>query len=191
MTEALEGTQIPINSATKAQLRAFCAVLGVTATNFDSEAKLIERIRAAGYDEPHIVVPEGAAPAAAKKVAVAKGAMEEPMVELTVHVQEGPGGKRPVFVGVNGVALLIPRNQRSKVKLRYYEALKNAIETKYEYDEEAKANLPRELPSYPYQVWSMPSQAQIDAWYAFLAKEEAKLRRAEPIDPADDEEEAA
>lgn len=192
MTEVLEGTQIPIENASKPQLRRFAQHLGVTVTNFDTEAKLIEKIRGAGYELPHIVATEESPTTSAKPTAskAAVGAVEEPMVEITIHTQEGPGGKRAVFVGVNGKGILIPRNRAVKVKLRYYEALKNAVETKYEYDDEAKANLPREMPSYPYQTGAMPTQAQIAAWHKFEAQEEARLRpreRASELRPADDE----
>jgi len=99
------------------------------------------------------------------------------MVSLTIHVQEGAGGKRPVFVGVNGKAILIPRATKCSVKLRYLRALEAAVETKYEYDEEAKANVPRELPSYPHQVHTMPSEADIEAYRVWYAAEEARLNK--------------
>lgn len=178
MTEALEGTQVLIENASKPQLRRFATHLGIAVTNFDTEEKLIQKIREAGYGEPHIIATEdGPGPARSERPGKAAAVVvTEPMVELTIHTQEGPGGKRPVFVGVNGKGILIPRNKPVKVKLRYFEALKNAIETKYEFDEDAKANMPREMPSYPYQTHSQPSTKEIEDWHAFEAREEARLR---------------
>lgn len=178
---AIEGKQIPINNASKKQLRAFADHLGAVTTNFDTEPKLREKITAAGWDQGHILIED--APAAKKPGKAPAGdpkEIAEPMVELTIHTQEGAGGKRAVFVGVNGRALLIPRNKRCEVKLRYLKALENAIETKYEFDEDVKANTPRETPSYPYQVHKMPSDEVQAAWYAYEAAEEAKLAAVAP-----------
>lgn len=175
MTTPAEGRQIPINSATKAQLRAFANHLGLPTTNLDSEDKLREKIASSGYEEAHIIVFDPAPVAAAKARAVASGdAVDEPMVNLTVFTQEGAGGKRPVFVGVNGKALLIPRNRPCDVKLRYLRALENAVETKYEFDEEEKANVARDMPSYPFQVHRMPSDKAVADWHAYEAAEEAR-----------------
>lgn len=179
MSDAIEGLQIPINSASRAQLRAFAEHLGLKVINFDNEAKIIAKIQASGYEEGHIIAFDPTTKAKDKSAAKSSPAngreMPEPLVELTVHEQQGAGGKRPVFVGVNGKALLIPRNKKVKVKLRYYNALAIAIETKFEYDEEAKANLPSDLPVHPYQVHSMPSQAEQDAYHAWYAAEEKRL----------------
>lgn len=187
MTEVAEGKQIPINTATKKQLRDFANHLGCVTTNFDTEDALRAKIRKEGYEEAHIIAispapkaPKApAAKAGAPSAAKASAVITEPMVDLTIHTQEGPGGKRHVFVGVNGTAILIPRNKRVTVKLRYLGALEDAIETKYEYDEDAKANVPRDMPSYPFQVHSQPSEDEKARWYAYEAAEEAKARRRE------------
>lgn len=178
MKTPAEGTQIPFETATKAQLRAFANHLGCAPTNFDTEEKLRAKITGSGFEGSHIIAFENAPTKAAEAAAIKSGdAVAEPMVELTVHTQEGPGGKRALFVGVNGKALLIPRNQRCKVKLRYLGVLETAIETKYEFDAEAKANVPVDMPSYPHQVHSMPSDESVAAWHAFEAAEEARASK--------------
>lgn len=180
LNTAAEGTQVPLHTANKPQLRAFAQHLGVTVTNFDSVEKLRQKIKDSGWEETYIVAFDDAqAPNPKAKAAPAASTKEvsEPMVSLTVHQQEGPGGKRPVFVGVNGRAILIPRNKQCEVKLRYLVALQNAVETKYEYDDEAKANMPIELPSYPHQVHRAPSDEEKARWYAYEAAQEAKARR--------------
>lgn len=176
MKSPAEGIQIPIDTATKAQLRAFANHLGVPTSNANTESQLRAKIAATGYEEAHIILFDSAPHQAAVARAVASGAaVAEPMVNLTLHTQEGAGGKRAVFVGVNGKALLIPRNRPCDVKLRYLRALENAVETKYEYDEEAGAVVPREVPSYPFQVHKMPQDADIEAYRAWYAAEEARL----------------
>ena len=183
MKTPAEGVQVPIATASKAQLRAFANHLGCPSSNFDTEERLRKRIADTGYDSAHIIVFENAPAKAASARAIASGdAVEEPMVNLTVHTGDGAGGKRPVFVGVNGKAILIPRAKPCDVKIRYLEALANAIETKWEYDEEARANLPRDLPSYPYQVHKMPSDEAIAKWRAFELAEEAKQRERDKQD---------
>lgn len=179
---AIEGRQVPLNSATKKQLREFAEHLGISTTNFNTPEQLVQKFKDAGWDQNHIIVADAASKPSAQPNggSAARLVVTEPMVSLTIHQQEGPGGKRAVFVGVNGRAILIPRNKPSEVKLRYLRALENAIETKYEYDEDAKANLPRDMPSYPYQVHRMPSEEEQARWYAFEAAEDARLRRNEP-----------
>ena len=44
-------------------------------------------------------------------------------------------------------------------------------------DEDAKANVPRDLPSYPFQVHVMPSPESIAAWHKFEADEEARQNK--------------
>lgn len=200
MNTALEGRQIPIHDATKPQLKAFAEHLGATVANFDNDITLRAKIAAQGWGESYIVVidaeTEKANKAAAKATAAATGkgktkaapgpkVITEPMVSITIHVQEGPGGKRPVFVGVNGIGVLIARNVRSTVKLRYLRALESAIETKYEWDDKASINVPADMPSYPHQVHSLPSQREQDEWYAYEAEQEkARLAKDKLIDKA-------
>lgn len=169
LNTAAEGRQIPLDTANKAQLRAFLTHLGGNPTNFDTDDKLREKIAAQGWEESHIIALDNAkAPSKDAPKGVPKpGTVAEPMVNLTIHTQDGAGGKRAVFVGVNGRALLIPRNEPCDVKLRYFKALEAAIETKYEFDEDAKANTPRDMPSYPYQVHKMPSEEEQERWYAY------------------------
>lgn len=185
LNAAAEGRQIPLATATKAQLKAFALHLGANVTNFDNEDKLREKIAAAGWDQSSIVaIDQQDAPIGQAAKSAQDKTLTEPMVDITIHTQDGAGGKRAVFVGVNGRALLIPRNKRCSVKLRYLKALENAIETKYEFDEEVKANTPRDTPSYPFQVHTMPSQAEQDAWYAHEAKADAAQRQRDRAEEA-------
>jgi hypothetical protein len=173
----MEGQQVPIANATKVHLRAFAKELGCNVTNFDTDEKLRQKISEAGWSESYVVMPEikptGEAPKG-KTAGAAPHAITEPMVELTIHEQPGPGGKRAVFVAVNGTGMLIPRNKRVSVKLRYLRALEDAIQTLYEYDDDAKTHVGRDTPSYSHQVHVMPSDDKIDAWHAFEREQEKK-----------------
>lgn len=176
MKTPAEGRQIPIDSATKPQLRAFANHLGCTTSNFDTEEKLRAKIASTGYEEAHIIAFDGVQAKAVSAKAIAAGdEVPEPTVELTIHTQAGAGGKRHVFVGVNGKALLIPRNVKCEVKHRYLVALENALETQYEFDEDAKANVPREMPSYPHQVHRPVDLAALERYHVWYAAEEARL----------------
>jgi hypothetical protein len=178
MQNPAEGRQIPIDTATLAQLKVFATHLGCTVTRFDNAAKVRKAIADSGYEEAHIIISDGAPSISASKKAAAgetakPGAMDEPMCSIEVHIAQGSGGKRPLFVGVNGKALLIPRGKICEVKLRYLDAIKIAVETKYEYDEEAKANMPLDTPSYSYQIHRQPSEDEQAKWHAHVAAEEA------------------
>lgn len=63
------------------------------------------------------------------------GAAEEiqksPRVTILVHNQEGPAGDQAIFVAVNGVGYLIPRETPVSVPRPILAALENAVETKY------------------------------------------------------------
>lgn len=169
--DMIEGRKVPMDEATKADLREFAKQRGVALMNFDSEERIKEKLYASGWHSDFIVLYEGQEPA---KAAVPEGEMAEPMVSLTIHQQEGKGGQRPIFVGVNGVGMLIPRLIPVNIKLRYYEALKNASETQYEYDENTGNLNPREVPSYPFQVHALPSKAELQAWHDYKARKQAE-----------------
>lgn len=165
---------VPIADATDDELRTFAQqTLGVT---FDKKAKretMLAKIQQLWTKDAITVVvdeaPEqsGTAPAApvgkGANAMKSRGGRSDPQVELLINEQETPDGKRPVFVSVNGVGMLIPRNERVKVGYRYYEVLKNATKTIHTQDEEGNI-YSHDVPSYPFQVFAMPSPAEIDAW---------------------------
>lgn len=106
----------------------------------------------------------GDAPAIKEGVVYRGGGKGDPKVTLVVNEQEGEGGRRPVFVSVNGVAMLIPRNKKVTIAYRYYEALKNAVRTSYEQDQRSGDIHSSDVPTYPFNIVSMPSEDEIEAW---------------------------
>lgn len=108
----------------------------------------------------------------------------DPIVTLILIEQEGPGGKRDLQVSVNGRLMLLPRGRPIDVPYRYFEALKNAVQTLYDPDPEDKHNLvSREVPSYPFSVVRAPSADEVAAWHArhgahSIAEAERKAKAA-------------
>jgi hypothetical protein len=74
-------------------------------------------------------------------------------VNLRLEPQDRPGGNEPVFTSVNGVALLIPRQQTCWVDYRYYEALMHAVAKAPITDEDSKITGWRDVPEYPVSVF--------------------------------------
>lgn len=173
--------RVPLTEATEAQLREFATnTLGLDVKQGSSLTQLQAAISKA-WSEPTIIVSEAQqpAPAASPKnpavktdppgahnnALVPKDSHRDPRVVLIVSRQEGPGGDRSVEVSVNGTLILIPRGEQVSVAYRYYEALKNAVQTVYDQDRDNEI-ISRDVHAYPFQVVSMPSEAEVSAWLA-------------------------
>lgn len=92
----------------------------------------------------------------------------DPKITIQIHNQAGKGGERPVFVNVNGVSILLPRNRPITIPYRNYLALQDAMGTDWEqvYDagEREEVMVQRDMHSYPFTVIQSPSKAEVDAW---------------------------
>lgn len=97
---------------------------------------------------------------------VSKGGKGDPLVEMTLHQSAEKDGKRPVFVAVNGVEILVPRGERIKLPYRYFHALENAIRTEGTWDEQSNEIIKTEVPAYPFLIHRLPSDEALDQWYA-------------------------
>lgn len=191
----LDRVEIPIESATREQLKAFAeSDLGLTVKTQTPPQFIKKQIASANWDKPFILVDPrtpSARPTAAPLKRPVPGKAEapkpvheavevaEPMVRMQIAEQAGPGGKRAVYVGVNGRAILIPRNRPVEVKLRYYNALVIAIETLFELNEETNEMESRDVTTYPFQVLKMPSDEVIAEWKAYERKIEKRERARE------------
>lgn len=198
---------IPLAEATVEQLRQFAnGYLGLFFPPNTSEATIRAKIDAA-WDKPTIAVMEADEDAPlfaeednAPKPAVASAptpaqplrpfaldvtSRGDPKVRLIVQEQAGPGGKRPVFVGVNGVSFTIPRGKEVEIPYRYYAALNDAIEDRHEQDEQTGEINTSRVPSYPFQIVMLPPQAEVDAWNeakAAAQRREVAERLGRPAD---------
>lgn len=99
---------------------------------------------------------------------VDKSSEGDPKVTIHIPRQSGPGGDRHVPVSVNGRLMLIPRARNVEIPYRYYEALNNAIEARYE-EVPARGDQPADMKrtdvhSYPFHVLRMPAAAEVEAW---------------------------
>ena len=170
-------TTVKFDEANRDQLIMFAAQsLGMQFAPNIGEAALKAKIRAAYEkdefvimtpDDDVVVMDEGDIPAAAHVETDAEfgGGNPNPFVKITLATQEGTGGERPVFVGVNGIAMLVPRGKPVDIPYRYYLALTYAVKSVHvqRADGEIQAN---EVPAYPFNVNAMPSQIDIDAFFA-------------------------
>ncbi len=180
----MEQKKVSWDDATPKELKMFCAqVLGIMTTPNIGETALRSKIRQAySGTELTIMVPEDDGPADAPAPAVAKpdsgdppavgkalrgsSAESDPKVKVTIAEVEGAGGTRDVYVGVNGVGMMVPRGRPVDIPYRYFHALENAVKTNHEQDPETNEIVSSEVPSYPMSVNKMPDQAEIDAYLA-------------------------
>lgn len=95
----------------------------------------------------------------------------DPTYTIILQQQSGLGnfGKRPVPVGVNGRVMLIPRGIEVTIPARFFLALREAVESKFEdvVDQDNPTKVERvetETLSYPFQIVKQPTQAELDTW---------------------------
>lgn len=164
--------QVPLSEAKAQEMRAFAkSHLGIS-FKFGERSENMRAQISAAWDKPHILVEdgsgetaeelqEGVPPPKAKPptVELGKGVFgKAPKIPIMISISEEAGGDEPVPVSVNGIAMLIPRGQRVEVPEPYVEALRHAIMTRYEQvDVDGHGHMqmvPREVPAYPFQVFS-------------------------------------
>ncbi len=174
----------PISEATRDELLSYARLaLGMQdlAGNISRDAVLSHVVTALGSADATIEVATPDAPSL--QAGIAPGAAtppraapaDEPMVSLTIHEGRDEDGKRPVFVAVNGRGILLPRGQKITIKWKYFHVLENAVQTHFSPNLSTGEVTETSAPLYPYNVHSLPTQAEIDAWRATEAERERKL----------------
>lgn len=167
-----------INDATREELLAYARnhlglhdLPGNILTN-----ALKGKIRAVSGGES--IVVDDAAPAASIPLAAAprpvvpsdaRAALDsknDPRVTLLIAKGEGVDGDRPVYVGVNGRGMLVPRGEQVTIAYRYYLVLQNAVQTLKRQDPVTLEETDIDVPLYPVSVIRFPAQEEIDAWHA-------------------------
>lgn len=88
----------------------------------------------------------------AAKGDVTKAGQRKNYVTIIVAKSQEKGGGQPAFVGVNAVGYTIPRGIPIAVPNFVEYALRNAVQTIYEWDEETLQLTQRDVPTYPYNV---------------------------------------
>lgn len=149
---------IPVEEASDEQLRWFVEhVLGIPlARKAVRREELLARLHQAGHTGPiQAMAGHGAAPVppAAEGAGLVPGSYQAGQkARIIIDRQDGPGGDRPVFVGVNGSSILIPRGEPVAVGLPYVEALANATQTLFDQSMETGEVSARDVPAYPFRV---------------------------------------
>lgn len=141
---------IPIATATPAQLASFATInLGLEVNYRMGAPAIIAKMQAAGYPNDTIDVDEEAS-----VVVQSERPQAEHRETFTVIIaqQDEPGGSDPVFLGVNGVAMVVHRGVASPISRPYFEALKNAVKTVYNINSDGSLGDAREVPQYPFSV---------------------------------------
>ncbi|PWE56768.1 hypothetical protein DEM27_10420 [Metarhizobium album] len=141
---------ITIATATPAQLASFATInLGLEVNYRMGSPAIIAKMRAAGFADDTIDVDDEI-PVAATPVGLQTEHRET--VTVIIAQQDEPGGSDPVFLGVNGVAMVVHRGVASPISRPYFEALKNAVKTVYNINPDGSLGDAREVPQYPFSV---------------------------------------
>lgn len=122
-----------INEATIEQVRKFAQVnLGLEISATSNKQTIIGKMRAAGFEGDDIEVVDEISPTAAPDAVdgVDPNNPPEGYGTIMIAATEEPGGDKPVFVSVNGVAIHVLRNTPTVLKNRYIEALFNAKQSR-------------------------------------------------------------
>jgi hypothetical protein len=153
--------RLPIDEADASQLQAFATVhLGLELGGRENRPTLRSKIAEAGWDKDFIVVEEASAgasvPTGSGHYTNTRPSDKHPGevdVKIMVHTSTAADGEQPVFVSVNGSAMLIPRGEPSWVPQRYVEVLEHAVEQVYDASPDGGRGglpAPRAVPSYPF-----------------------------------------
>jgi len=71
---------------------------------------------------------------------------------IVVFKQDGPSGGKPVYVQVNGFNIGIPREIEVDIPRPFVDALRNAVEEKWERDEVTGVEGPRKIRRYNWEL---------------------------------------
>jgi hypothetical protein len=158
--------KVPLAEATPTQLATYATeVLGLPGIAAQlGRDRIIAAMRAAAYTFDYVQVdaedPNRAAPIAAARTAGGKasalaqldGDAKERLMIVELTPQDGTGGQRPQFVGVNGIGILIPRGEPVVVKERYVNALNSAKKREPIKNSNMEIIGWREVHLYPFSV---------------------------------------
>lgn len=146
--------KIAINEATAKQLAEFASTnMGLDVNYRMGVDKIRGSMSAAGYSQEFIEV-EPDAPLPTQRIAIGQTVADEDrkMVRIIISQQDGPGGKEPVVVGVNGRVARIERGKEVSVPAEYIEALKNANKLVYEKGPNGEPINPSYVPTHPFTI---------------------------------------
>lgn len=190
MTEKTQNlVTVEIADATDEQLREFCRNnLGLPVGDQETRASLEAKIQTT-WGKSKITVSEGRKKATRIKTEAAAVVDEggipvdkrtnmvvEPIWEILIPETEEPGGKDPVFLGVNGRGMFVERSVPSEIKHRYYADLVTNTKTVYIQVDERTIE-PRVMPAHPFNVLTPPDRRHLLAWLKQDAMPAKKRKR--------------
>jgi hypothetical protein len=140
-----------MSNATKEEMKQYARdelgiSLPLTMNETTMRQKISDRMQQMG-----IVAPTSADVQGAKGDAT-KAGKRTGYVTIVVAKSQDKGGGQPAFVGVNAKGYTIPRGVPIAVPNFVELALRYAIQTIYEYDEETLQLTSRDVPTYSYNV---------------------------------------
>ena len=154
--------QVAIAQASRNQLFHFARdVMQLDLRDNATPNEIKSRLKAAGYDKDFIEY-EAEGVDEPKRIVDTKpldGDVIAPngkpeKVKIQIAVGDKPGEDLPVFVGVNGKGMFIPRGEPVEVPYPYYEVLNNARQYRFASNEREGLQQPVEVPTYPFSVFS-------------------------------------
>lgn len=155
-------TKVAIAQASQKQLLHFArTIMQLDVRDNATPNELRSKLRAAEYKEDFIEYeaegvdePKRIANAKPIDAETATPAGKPEKVKIQIAVGNNKGEDQPVFVGVNGKGMFIPRGEPVEVPYAYYEALNNARQYRYSSNEQDGLQAPVEVPTYPFSVFS-------------------------------------
>ncbi len=149
--------QIPVDTATKDNIRAFAMELGIGALpNSWNREQLLSRVRQTGFTGDFIEIEQEAPEAnelarqQLNRVAAAEG---DKFIEINIHVSEAQGGDEPVYVSCNGRGCRLPRGENIVIPERLYESLRHAVQDIYDpLKDGGISTTPRKVPRFPHMI---------------------------------------
>lgn len=143
-----------LNTATKEEMKQYARdelgiALPLTMNEATMRQKIRDRMAELGVSDAH--APNSETVCTAKGDSTKAGKRKNYVTIIVAKSQE-KGGGQPVFVGVNAKGYTIPRGIPVAVPNFVEYALRQAIQTVYDWDEETLKLTAREVPTYPYNV---------------------------------------
>jgi len=188
-----DNIKVPIDQANREQLFYFARqILNIEIGDGANNAQIRAKIAQAAPSVTEITAPPvSAVPASEKPAAPADQGSgsnrkltthfrDDPKVEIEIMPSADPARAKDVQIPVNGDVIIVQRQKRVSIPYRHYLALDIAREQVARDTDETNplTGLPFkewvDQHSYPFQVHSMPSAAEIAAWEARMTGMELK-----------------
>lgn len=150
--------KVQITDASDEQIRGFVTVfLALDIKPAAKREQMLAKMSEAGWSMPFITVaesePEVSGSSKASYGQTRKNAKGEDEIKVLINASDKQGGDSPVFLGLNGTGIYVPRGEECWMPEKYLSCLKNAVEDFFDTNEDGEAiHPPRKILSYPFQT---------------------------------------